>query len=168
MGYGVQSRPVCGNPGNLEISQTNPTFTNLEIVAYCQSIGIVVTGYAPLGFLVPRSFNVKSIPPTFKDPILVGMAKKYGVGVNQVLLRYLVDRNVFPLVASLNKEHIESNIDIFNLTMSPKDILLINEFNKNVKVHLDDYDGLDQQMRDGYNYMKEYARQNNLTQFENL
>ncbi|XP_069356731.1 uncharacterized protein [Maniola hyperantus] len=148
--------------------ETNPTFTNLEIVAYCQSIGIVVTGYAPLGFLVPRSFNVKSIPPTFKDPILVGMAKKYGVGVNQVLLRYLVDRNVFPLVASLNKEHIESNIDIFNLTMSPKDILLINEFNKNVKVHLDDYDGLDQQMRDGYNYMKEYARQNNLTQFENL
>ncbi|XP_069356732.1 aldo-keto reductase AKR2E4-like [Maniola hyperantus] len=143
--------------------ETNPTFTNLELVAYCQSKGIVVTGYAPLGFLVPRSFNVQSIPPTFKDPLLVGMAKKHGVGVNQVLLRYLVDRNVLPLVASLKKEHIESNINIFNFTMSPKDILLINEFNKNVKVHiiLDD-GGLAKQMRAGYNYMKEYARENNL------
>ncbi|XP_045770624.1 uncharacterized protein LOC123871092 [Maniola jurtina] len=148
--------------------EINPTFTNLELVAYCQSKGITVSGYAPLGFLVPRSFNVQSIPPTFDDPILVRMAKKYGVAVNQIVLRYLVDRNVMPIVASLDKDHIESNIDIFNFTIRPEDILLINEYNRNFKVYVIDYDGLDKAMTDGYEYIKDYVREHNLKQFEKL
>nr|XP_034827853.1 aldo-keto reductase AKR2E4-like [Maniola hyperantus] len=147
--------------------ETNPTFTSLELVAYCQSKGIVVTGYAPLGFLVPRSFNDVSLPPTFNDPLLVGMAEKYCVEVSQIVLRYLVERCIVPIIASLNKEHIESNVDIFNFTMSPKEILMINNYNKNYKVYLRDYDGLEWKMRTDYTYLIEYIKDNNLIQYRN-
>ncbi|XP_045770611.1 aldo-keto reductase AKR2E4-like [Maniola jurtina] len=148
--------------------ETNPTFTHLELVAYCQSKGIVVTGYAPFGFLVPRPFNDLALPPTFDDPILVGMAEKYCVDVSQIVLRYLVERHIIPIAASLDKEHIQSNIDIFDFTLCPEDVLIINEYDKNIKVHIIDYDGLEEEMLYMYRYLKRFARENNLKQFRNV
>ncbi|XP_039751952.1 aldo-keto reductase AKR2E4-like [Pararge aegeria] len=73
--------------------ETNPTFANQELVAYCQSKSIVVMGYSSFGFLVPRPFNDLSLPPSFEDPTLVGMAEKYGVTVSQVVQRYLYSKS---------------------------------------------------------------------------
>ncbi|XP_069356703.1 aldo-keto reductase AKR2E4-like, partial [Maniola hyperantus] len=147
--------------------ETNPTYTNLKLVAYCQSKSIIVTGYSPFGFLVPRPFNNLSLPPTFDDPILVGMAKKYCVKVSQIVLRYLVERHIMPIAGSLDKEHIKSNIDIFDFTLCPEDVLIINKFNKNIKVHLIDYDGLEEEMYRDYKNMKRFTRENNLQQYRN-
>ncbi|XP_052738845.1 aldo-keto reductase AKR2E4-like [Bicyclus anynana] len=67
--------------------EVNPTFANLELVAYCQLKNITVTAWSPFGFLVHRVLNNLSLPPTFKDPYLVGLSEKYDVDVSQIILR---------------------------------------------------------------------------------
>ncbi|XP_023942378.1 aldo-keto reductase AKR2E4-like [Bicyclus anynana] len=119
--------------------EVNPTRTNLDIVAYCQSEGIVVTGYAPFGFLVPRPWsNITGIPPTFEDPTLVRMARKYGKETSQVALRYQIDRSVIPIPRSQNRTHISSNVDLFDFSLTQKEVYTINEFNRNLPVYADD------------------------------
>ncbi|XP_023942386.2 aldo-keto reductase AKR2E4-like [Bicyclus anynana] len=145
--------------------ETNPTYANLETVAYCQSLNIVVTGYAPFGFLVPRTLNDLSLPPTFDDPFLVGLARKYAVNVSQIVLRYPVERGIIPIAKSSNIDHIKQNVDIFGFTIDPEDILRINQFDRNVKVYRIDYPGLFQFVRDNYPFVRRYVRRNNLRQY---
>lgn len=45
--------------------------------------------YSPFGFLVSRK-SENAPPPRADDPVLVGIANKYGKTANQVVLRYLV------------------------------------------------------------------------------
>ncbi|CAH2238446.1 jg13084 [Pararge aegeria aegeria] len=146
--------------------ETNPTFANQELVAYCQSKSIVVMGYSSFGFLVPRPFNDLSLPPSFEDPTLVGMAEKYGVTVSQVVQRYLVDRYIIPIAGSLNKEHIQSNINIYNFSLCHEDVLIINQFDRNVKVYLIDYEGLFNYMHLAFLKLIEFVECNNLRQYE--
>ncbi|XP_023942402.2 aldo-keto reductase AKR2E4 [Bicyclus anynana] len=116
--------------------EVNPTRTNLNIVAYCQSEGIVVMGYAPFGFLVPRpSSNITGIPPTFEDPILIRMARKYGKETSQINLRYQVNRGIIPIPRSQNITHISSNVDLFDFSLTQKEVYAINEFNRNLPVY---------------------------------
>ncbi|XP_023942407.1 aldo-keto reductase AKR2E4-like [Bicyclus anynana] len=116
--------------------EVNPTRTNLDLVAYCQSEGIVVMGYAPFGFLVPRpNSNITGIPPTFEDPILVKMARKYGKETSQINLRYQVNRNIIPIPRSQNMTHISLNLNLFDFDLTQKEVYTINEFNRNLPVY---------------------------------
>lgn len=109
--------------------QVNPTYTSLDLVAYCQSQGIVVIASSPLGYLPERPFAVSnvSIPPTFQDPTLVKIADKYGKQTNQVAIRYLVILvfyfiiSIFFLFLSL-KLLIWNHEEIFNSCWSGKNI----------------------------------------------
>ncbi|XP_034827851.1 aldo-keto reductase AKR2E4-like [Maniola hyperantus] len=148
--------------------ETNPTFTNLELVAYCQSKSIVVTGYGSFGFLVPRPLIDLQLPPTFDDPTLVRMAKKHRVEVSQIIQRYLVERYIIPMTASFDKEHIELNLDIFSFTLSPKNVRKINKFNRDIKTYVYDDDGLEEAMVDGHRSLKRFIKANNLRQYRNV
>ncbi|CAH2238448.1 jg13086 [Pararge aegeria aegeria] len=148
------------------VNVVNPTFVNQELVAYSQSKNITVAGYSSFGFLVKRVFNDLSVPPTFEDPKLVRMAKKHGVTVSQIVQRYLVDRSIIPIAASLNKIHIKLNVDIFDFTLNPEDIRTISEFDRNLKVFLVDYNGLFQIMCDGFKRLFQFRQSYNLQQYE--
>ncbi|XP_046972642.1 aldo-keto reductase AKR2E4-like [Vanessa cardui] len=121
--------------------EVNPTYTNSEIIAHCQSLNITILSYAPFGFMVPRpiDYNVTS---TFKDPVLVRIAQKYGKTTSQVVLRYLIDRKTIPIPRSTNTERIKLNIDLFDFRLSQEDISSINELNKDVKVYNFDQEAL--------------------------
>ncbi|XP_046972643.1 aldo-keto reductase AKR2E4-like [Vanessa cardui] len=115
--------------------EINPTYTDLELVAYCQSLNITVLSYAPFGFMVPRPFVNNPTNSTFEEPVLVKLAKKYGKKTNQVVLRYLIDRGTIPIPKSVNKERIKSNIDVFDFSLTSEEIYSINELNENAKVY---------------------------------
>ncbi|CAH0713574.1 unnamed protein product, partial [Brenthis ino] len=115
--------------------EVNPTHASLDLVAYCQKEGIVVTSYAPMGFLVPRPFRDYAPPPLIDDPNLTSLSIKYGKTVRQILIRYLLDCGTVPISKSSNKNHIQENIDVFDFSLSKEDIYLLNEFNLNMKVY---------------------------------
>ncbi|CAH2098424.1 unnamed protein product [Euphydryas editha] len=121
-------------PATNEI-EVNPTYTNLELVAYCQSLNITVLSYAPFGFMVPRPFSLVPVVSTFEEPILVQLAQKYGKMPSQIVIRYLIDRGTIPIPRSVNASRMRLNIDVFDFQLTPEEIILINELNQNVKVY---------------------------------
>ena len=83
--------------------EVHPGYSQEAVVAYCKSKDIVVQAWSPLG----RS-NV------LQHPILRDMAEKYQKSVAQLCLRFLVQKQIIPLVKASSLERMKENMDIFN------------------------------------------------------
>ncbi|MBP5092032.1 MAG: aldo/keto reductase [Bacilli bacterium] len=84
--------------------------TEPEITSYCQEKGILVEAYSP--FATGR---------ILESGTLEGYAKKLGVSIAQLCLRYCLEKGTLPLPKSVHEERIKANIDLdFEI---PKDML---------------------------------------------
>jgi len=64
-------------------------------------------------------------------PILVELSKKYGKTQNQLILAWLISKNMLPLTKSETIEHINEYIDVVNLKLDIEDIKKLDEFKLN-------------------------------------
>ncbi|KAG6449784.1 hypothetical protein O3G_MSEX006237 [Manduca sexta] len=113
--------------------EVNPTMTQEPLVTHCQNLGIAVMAYSPFGFVVSRKGS-QAPPPGVDDPTLVALANKYGKTVEQIVLRYLIERGLIPIPKSTNKGRIAQNIDVFDFQLSDNEVATISRFNKNIRV----------------------------------
>ncbi|KAJ9115510.1 hypothetical protein QFC22_005268 [Naganishia vaughanmartiniae] len=90
--------------------------SELELVEYCQSKGIVVEAYSPLG---------SSGSPLMKEDAVLEIAKRNNVEPGTVLLSYLVNRDIVVLPKSVSPTRIASNLNIIDL--SKEDIETLNQ-----------------------------------------
>ena len=67
----------------------------------------------------------------FQNEILVAVGKKYGKSVGQVVLRWLIQRNIVALAKSTHKERIAENFDVFDFELSDDDMKQIATLDKN-------------------------------------
>jgi diketogulonate reductase-like aldo/keto reductase len=67
----------------------------------------------------------------FQIEILVAISKKYGKSVGQVVLRWLIQRNIVALAKSTHKERIAENFDVFDFEMSDDDMQQITTLDMN-------------------------------------
>ena len=58
----------------------------------------------------------------FSNPVLQEIGDQYHKSIAQVILRWLVQRNIVPLAKSVKKERMEQNIDIFDFELSGEDM----------------------------------------------
>ncbi len=93
----------------------HPGFIQAECVEYCKEKGIVVEAWSPLG-----RGNV------LFDDLLVGLAEKYGHTVAQLVIRWVKQNGLVPLVKSVTPSRIEENIQVFDFEISQEDMALIN------------------------------------------
>ncbi|KAG6330454.1 hypothetical protein ID866_8636, partial [Astraeus odoratus] len=82
----------------LELHLYNPQH---RLIAYLQSKGIVPEAYSPLG-----STN----SPLLQDEVATGVAAKHGLKTADVLLGYLLKKDIVVLPKSVNAERIEANL----------------------------------------------------------
>ena len=66
--------------------------------------------------------------------------EKYGKTVAQVILRWLVQRNIVPLSKSVKKSRMEENINIFDFELSKEDMDKISEMDKKESSFFSHYD----------------------------
>jgi 2,5-diketo-D-gluconate reductase A len=67
----------------------------------------------------------------FQNEILVTIGKKYGKSVGQVVLRWLIQRNIVALAKSTHKERIAENFDVFDFELSDDDMKQITTLDMN-------------------------------------
>nr|QLI61986.1 aldehyde reductase 3 [Streltzoviella insularis] len=118
-------------PAVLQI-EVNPTITQKELIEWCRNHGVVVMAYSPFGAILGRKSDAP--PPRVDHPTLQSLAGKYNKTVPQILLRYLIDRQLVPIPRSTNKNRIEQNINIFDFSLTADEVAELSGFNKNYRL----------------------------------
>ena len=87
--------------------------TPLGLIEYCQSKGIVMEAYSPVAH-----------GEAMKIPEIGEMAKKYGVTIPQLCIRYDIQLGMIVLPKTANPEHMKTNADVdFVISDADMDIL---------------------------------------------
>lgn len=103
--------------------ELHPFLSQVPLREYCQSRGIVVEAYSPLGS--GQLLNNKELKK---------IAKKHNKSVAQIILRWDWQIGVITIPKSVHKERIEENADIFDFELSDEDMTFIDSLNKNERV----------------------------------
>ena len=93
-----------------------------ELIDYCQSKGIVMEAYSPVAH-----------GEALKNEKIAEMAKKYGVSVPQLCIRYDIQLGMIVLPKTANPEHMKSNAEV-EFKISDEDMEIL----KNIE-HIKDY-----------------------------
>lgn len=75
--------------------------TPLDLIQYCQNEGISVEAYSPVAH-----------GEALKNPKIVAMAKKYGVSVAQLCIRYCIQLDMIVLPKTANPNHMRENANL--------------------------------------------------------
>ncbi|OAZ69429.1 2,5-didehydrogluconate reductase (2-dehydro-L-gulonate-forming) [Bacillus siamensis] len=101
--------------------ETHPFYQQKESAAFMKEQGVQHESWAP--FAEGRN-NM------FSNEVLTSIAEKHNKSVAQVVLRWLVQREVVTIPKSVRKERIVENFDIFDFELSLEDIEKISTLDK--------------------------------------
>jgi 2,5-diketo-D-gluconate reductase A len=117
-----------------------PAVDQIETHPFCQQI-------ETQKFLKENNVQIESWGPfaegknnIFKKELLLSLAKKHGKTVAQVILRWLIQREVVVIPKSVHKERIVENFNVFDFELSREDIDAIATLDMKVSSFLDHRD----------------------------
>lgn len=87
--------------------------TPKELIQYSQDKGILVEAYSPIAH-----------GELLKNPVVAGIAEKYGVSIPQLSIRYTLQLGLLPLPKTANPDHMKENAEVdFEISDADMDIL---------------------------------------------
>ncbi len=92
--------------------------TPLDLIDYCTEKGIVMEAYSPVAH-----------GEALKIPAIAEMAKKYGVSVPQLCIRYDIQLGLIVLPKTANPEHMKTNADV-EFVISDKDMEVLKHIER--------------------------------------
>ena len=111
--------------------ETHPFFQQAESAALMENRGVQIESWAPFA---------EGKNNLFADPVLLGLAAKHGKTVAQVVLRWLIQRNVVCIPKSVHKERIVENFDVFGFELDAGDMAAIASLDRHESSFLDHRD----------------------------
>jgi len=119
-------------PMNLQV-ECHAYFPQFELQKFCSSLGITMTGYAPLGSPVRHPpFDQIKFPMPMDDEKVKAVAAKIGKSPAQVLIRWLMQRGISAIPKSTSPERIRQNF-VTDFELSSDDMHTINNLGVNVR-----------------------------------
>ena len=110
--------------------ETTPYFQQYEANKIMNKLGVVHQSWGPLS---------EGLDNLFENPILLEIAEKYDKSTVQIILRWLIDRDIPFSCRSVKTDRMEENIDIFDFNLNKKEIEKIKELDRG-KSPFNDYD----------------------------
>jgi len=110
--------------------EVHPFLPCNDDVEWCQKNGIAVTAYSPFGS-PDRQWAVKDEKTVLGDERVAALAEKYGKNVGQIVLRYLLQRNLIVIPKSVTPSRIQGNLKITDFELSAEDCKIIEGMNIN-------------------------------------
>lgn len=100
----------------------NPQMQDNDILEMCKEKGIVLEAWSPLGS--GACLNNKEI---------IEIGKKYNKSAAQVIIRWLLQKDIVVFPKSVHENRIKENADVFDFELTNEEIELINGMNKNLR-----------------------------------
>lgn len=124
----------------LDSSKIKPSCLQIEVHAYlqrnnlidfCKKHDIVVVGYSPLGSPGSSKIFKKAKPlKLLEDKVVTNIAKKHNKTAAQVLLRFLIQKDIVVIPKSTNEVRLKENINIFDFKLDEQDLKELNALDK--------------------------------------
>lgn len=93
--------------------ETHPHNQQIEAQEWMKKYGVQIEAWAPFG---------EGRGGLFTDPVISEIANKYGKTTAQVILRWELQRGIVVIPKSVHKERMEQNFNVFDFTLSEKDM----------------------------------------------
>ena len=93
--------------------ERNPLHAQFEAQNLMQELGVAMESWAPFG---------EGRNNMFSHPTIATLAKKHNKSVAQVILRWLVQRNVIVIPKTTKKERMVENFNVFDFSLDSKDM----------------------------------------------
>jgi diketogulonate reductase-like aldo/keto reductase len=104
----------------------HPRLVQQTLIDFCQSHAIQYEAWSPL--MQGKIINITELYP---------LAEKYKKDIAQLVLRWNLQKGVVTIPKSIRRERIISNAKIFDFTISPDDMKMIDYLDKNERVGAD-------------------------------
>lgn len=101
--------------------ETTPYFQQWEANKFMKEYNVAHQAWGPFS---------EGLDNLFKNPILMEIAEKYSKSTAQVILRWLIDRDISLACRSVKEERMKENFDIFDFELSKEDIEKIKELDR--------------------------------------
>ncbi|CAG2175268.1 unnamed protein product, partial [Oppiella nova] len=111
-----QIKPVCNQ------IEVNPYLAEVELVRFCQRIGIQVVAYSPLA---------KANQTLLNEPVLKDIANKYNKTVAQVIMRWILQRNIVVVPGTTKKSRLEENFALLDFKLTRDEMKQIYGLDRN-------------------------------------
>lgn len=102
--------------------ETHPFNQQIESSKYMKENNVQIESWAPFA---------EGKNNLFQNEVLVSIAKKYNKSVAQIVLRWLIQRDVVVIPKSVRKERIIENINIFDFELTQEDMESISTLDTN-------------------------------------
>ena len=107
-------------------TELHPYHQEPELKAFLKENGIVPQAWYPLGH------GDKAL---LQEPLFTQLGKKYGKSAPQIILRWHIQSGNIVIPGSKNPDHIKSNFDLFDFTLTDDEMAQITALNKNVRYY---------------------------------
>ncbi|XP_011406226.2 PREDICTED: alcohol dehydrogenase [NADP(+)]-like [Amphimedon queenslandica] len=115
--------------------ECHPYFQQKKLKKYCDSKGIVLEAYSPLGSPGrPQMMINPDDPVIMEDPTMKQIAEKHGATVGQICLSFLLHRGIMIIPKSTSEKRIKENIGACSITLSPEEIQALEGIDKNFRI----------------------------------
>ena len=108
--------------------ETHPFFQRADYQAQMQERGVQIESWAPLA---------QGRNNLFSNPALETIAAAHGKTIAQIVLRWLIQRDVVVIPKSVHKERIAENFDVFDFDLTSEDMSEIAKLNTGASIFID-------------------------------
>ncbi len=108
--------------------ETHPFFQRADYQAQMQERGVQIESWAPLA---------QGRNNLFSNPALEKIAAAHGKTIAQVVLRWLIQRDVVVIPKSVHKERIAENFDVFDFDLTSEDMSEIAKLDTGASIFID-------------------------------
>lgn len=114
---------ICKIKPVVDQVECNPYFPQNKLREQLKSINCYVESYSPLA---------RGSKDLFNEKIFVDLSKKYKKSIQQVILRWHVDKQNIVFPKSTKPEHLKENLDIFDFKLEDSEIAEIDKLEKKI------------------------------------